>query len=315
MSHADEVIDGAVVAQVVAHHLDGEALSVEPLEGGWSGAGVYRVMANLAEGQRELVVKLTDMGDALENDESRVYGTHPASVSAVHALLRSRGLPTYELLGAGIASAAEHVHWVAMSLLDGVPVHGHRPDQDPRGFQEMCGDVLGAIHEVTRTYDGEVDLATPYPSSWHDAFFDAFGRVVSRQLDKPGLADLGRRARRFAETRLQEWQPATAYSLSHVDGLQGHAVHSSVGWRFVGHVDLEDVVFLDARFALAGYELAHGGVAAAPFWEAYTSHTAVAPSYEADRAMLQLYLLIDWLWIEASRESLLAVIERTIGAS
>jgi hypothetical protein len=176
----------------------------------------------------------------------------------------------------------------------------------------MCGDALGAIHSISRSYDGAVDLPSAHRTSWHDAFFGAFDRVVERELAQRGLADLATRVRTFADTRLRDWEPATSYSLSHVDGLQGHAVYGPAAWQFVGHVDLEDVVFLDARFALAGYELAHGGIAPAPFWEAYKSHVAAEASYEDARSIVQLYLLIDWLWIEESRESILATITRAV---
>jgi hypothetical protein len=308
-------MDHAVLERIVAECLGGEAMSVVALEGGHSGAGVYRVRARFAGSERALVVKTAAVGDGPEDDEARIYGTHPRSLGATYALLQSRGIPTYELLGWGMPTAGVPVYWFAMSLLDGVSVHGGRPEDDAEGFQRMCGHALGAMHAVTRSFDGAADRSSPHPTSWVDGFSGAFEQVVRRELDLRGLSDLASRVRKFADRRHREWTEAPSYSLSHVDGLQGHAVHGLTGWRYLGHVDLEDVVFLDARFALAGYELAHGGIAPAPFWEAYESLVDADASYPAVRSVLQLYLLTDWLWIEESREQILATIAKAVARS
>lgn len=92
-----------LVERIVSHHLGGAVLSAEPVAGGYSGAGMHRVRALLPGGERELVLKTARVADEPgHTDEQRVYGTHPGSLGAVHALLWERGLPTYDLLGWGV---------------------------------------------------------------------------------------------------------------------------------------------------------------------------------------------------------------------
>jgi hypothetical protein len=302
------------VERIIREKLGGEALAVEAVAGGHSGAGVWRVWARLAGGERELVVKTAAVEEAEEgSDEGRVYGTHPASLGAVHALLRARGLPTYELLGWGMPSTGVPAFWAAMSRLGGVSVRGHRGEPDAESFQRACGEALGAVHAVARAYDGAIDLAGPHATAWHEAFFAAFEGMVEREVVGRGLGELAGAVRAFVERARREWVTPERYALSHVDGLQGHAEHGGDGWRFLGHVDLEDYVFLDARFALAGYELGAGGRAPAAFWEGYRALAAVDGSYEAARGVMQAFFLVNWLWLEGGRAGVVERIRRVVG--
>jgi hypothetical protein len=99
-----------------------------------------------------------------------------------------------------------------------------------------------------------------------------------------------------------------------VDGLQGHARRDGGVWRFVGHVDLEDFVFLDARFALAGFELSTGGGRAPDvFWEGYRLRgPPVESSYARVRDLFQAYFLVNWLWIKTERPRLLGRIGQIV---
>jgi hypothetical protein len=74
------------------------------------------------------------------------------------------------------------------------------------------------------------------------------------------------------------------------------------------------MVFLDARFALAAFELSNGGGRApAAFWEGYrASGPTVDPSYSRVRGLLQLFLLVNWLWLEAERPRLLGRIAQLL---
>ena len=305
--------EGSLVERIVARQLGGTALSVEPLAGGYSGAGVHGVRARLPDGERELVVKTAPVDEPDGRaDEERIYGTHPGSLGAVHALLREHGLPTYELLGWGMPSHELPLFWSAMSALGGVSVRGHRGEPDPGGFHRTCGEALGALHRVTRPYDGTVNLAGPHSSTWDEAFFASFEGIVEREVVARGLDELAGGARAFAEQQRRGWLRPERYVLSHVDGLQGHAEHGAGGWRFLGHVDLEDFVFVDARFALAGYELGAGGSAPAAFWEGYRAVAPLDESYRAARGMMQLFFLVNWLWLDAGRPQVVEAIRRTI---
>jgi hypothetical protein len=106
-----------------------------------------------------------------------------------------------------------------------------------------------------------------------------------------------REIRTFIDAHRRSWVPAGEFVLSHPDGLQGHAVHDGTKWRFVGHLDLEDVSFTDARFPLAGYELGAAGPVPTAFWEGYRAHKAIDASYESVRDLFTLYYLLDWFWI------------------
>jgi hypothetical protein len=302
-----------LIEWIVERHLGGEVVSAEPVTGGYSGARVHRVRARLPGGERELVLKTARAKDEPERgDEQRIYGTHPGSLGAVHALLRARGLPTYDLLGWGMPSDELPLFWAAMSALGGVSVRDRRDGLDAEGFHRTCGAALGALHAVTRGYDGVVDLAKPHARDWDEAFFGSFERAVERELGARGMDDLAARVQAFAERRRRDWAKAGRYALSHVDGLQGHAARSDAGWRYLGHVDLEDVVFLDARFALAGYELGAGGPAPPAFWDAYREFAAVDQSYAEVSDVMTLYFLVSWLWIESGREQIVGAIRRVL---
>lgn len=303
----------ALVERLVSHHLDGAVVSAEPVGGGYSGAGVHRVRARLPGGERELVLKTARVADEPgHTDEQRVYGTHPSSLGAVHALLRERGLPTYDLLAWGMPSDGVPCFWAAMSALGGVSVRGHRDALDPEGFHRTCGAALGALHAVTRAYDGAVDLASPHGTDWDEAFFGSFEGVVEREIGARGMGDLAVEVRAFLERQRRNWVKSDRYALSHVDGLQGHAERDDAGWRYLGHVDLEDVVFLDARFALAGYELGVGGPVPAAFWDSYRELAAVDASYGTVRDVMTLYFLVNWLWIESGRSKIVGTIRQVI---
>jgi hypothetical protein len=114
-----------------------------------------------------------------------------------------------------------------------------------------------------------------------------------------------RALRDWIDVRRRHWVPTggtAAYSLSQMDGLQGIARRDAGGWRFRGHVDLEDFAFMDARFPLAGCELGAEGVRGrrpvpAAFFEGYRSRFPIDPSYPEARDVFKLYYLLSWLYI------------------
>lgn len=242
-----------------------------------------------------------------EDDQHRVYGTHPRSLAGVHALLQDRGLPTYDFLARCEPSPQIPVFWAAMSHLDGEALPTLRDAPDRPDLFRALGEALGALHQTTRAFDGTVDRTVPHGSDWADAFFASFEEGIRRHLELLAEPDLASALRALADHHRRTWVRPDRYVLSHVDGLQGHARRDGSAWRFVGHVDLEDVVFLDARFALAGFELGNGGGRAPEtFWEGYrTLGPPLDPSYSRVRDLFQAYLLVNWLWIRAERPRLL----------
>jgi hypothetical protein len=66
-----------------------------------------------------------------------------------------------------------------------------------------------------------------------------------------------------------------------------------------GHIDLEDMAFMDARLPLAGYELEYESLerrrqVPPEFWAGYRRHKEVAPTYEATREVFKLFYLLAW---------------------
>jgi hypothetical protein len=125
--------------------------------------------------------------------------------------------------------------------------------------------------------------------------------------------------RAFVDDQRRRWVPAREYVLSHVDGIQALVIRTTGAagaagatgatgatgtdpcsrWELSGHVDLEDMAFMDARLPLAGCELECGGPerrrrVPPDFWAGYRRHKEVDPSYAATRNLFQLYYLLAW---------------------
>ncbi len=100
------------------------------------------------------------------------------------------------------------------------------------------------------------------------------------------------------------WQAPEAYVFSHPDGIQGVALPGDGGdWSFQGIVDVEDHHFTDPRFALAGYDLAHGSPET--FRRAYVSETTWPEGFAQCRPVFHVYFLATWV----------TVLERVDGAA
>jgi hypothetical protein len=111
--------------------------------------------------------------------------------------------------------------------------------------------------------------------------------------------------RSFVAEHRRRWVPPREYVLSHIDGIQA-VVDRDTGdtgdgtrWVLRGHVDLEDFAFIDARMALAGYELEYEGQerrrrVPPEFWAGYRRHKQVDPTYEATRELFWFSTLLAW---------------------
>ena len=86
------------VEVVVSQKLGGRFISAVPMGGSGSGAGVYRVRAQLggeSNRERELVVKLDKVRGAPVTDDLyplRIYAARSWNLQPAHALLRAHGL-------------------------------------------------------------------------------------------------------------------------------------------------------------------------------------------------------------------------------
>jgi hypothetical protein len=302
------MIDHATALRtIVARCLGGSLRAATPLGGGWSGA-VYRVRVAGGDGEREVVIKLDRVRGAPamdgEDADDRVYFARSWSLRPVHALLRRRGLPTYDLLAAGFPSAEVPYRWQVMSVLEGTLIKAGVDSGRVPAVEELhrvAGAALGALHAVTRDYDGPVDQRAPHRLGWGEAFFRSLERQARTALVL-GNEALGRqeaRLRAFIDGHRRSWVPPRTFALSHFDGLQAMAAWDGARWALSGYLDLEDYGFTDPRLPLAGYELGvvgreRRGRVPAAFWEGYRARASVDPGYEAARDLFWLYFLLEW---------------------
>ncbi|MBI3970431.1 MAG: hypothetical protein HY332_04000 [Chloroflexi bacterium] len=301
------------VGLIVSRWLAGSMVAASALDGGYSGAAVYRVRVREVGSEHDIVVKLdrprgpnpiTPADTAV-----RMYSARTWSVPAVHALLREHGLPVYDLLGWGPPTEDVPFFWVAMSALEGVSVRDQlqhaREGAELTGLFRTAGEALAAVHAMTRAHDGAVDLDVPYAEPWDQAFFAYLDSFIAR-VRRRGNPTLDRLLRdhwhaidAFVQERRRRWVPACQYVLSHFDGLQAIAARARGVWRLSGHLDLEDFSFREPRWALAAFELGVEGVrhrrrVPAAFWQAYRSIRSVDPSYEDTKDVFKLFHLLDW---------------------
>ena len=300
----------AVLRTIITERLGSDLISAAPLDGGYSGAALYRARVRRFDTEQDVVVKFNPPPlhgpPSISPDDTtgRIYSDRAWSIGHVHALLRARGLPTYDLLAYEPPTGDMPYYWVVMSALEGVSVreHLHYGDgPDLEGLHRAADDALGAMHAIKRAYDGPVDLEAPYQQDWAGAFFGELERLLGQALavDNPALCGQEARLRAFVETHRQGWVAAREYVLSHFDGLQAMAAHDGRRWVITGHLDLEDFGFTDARWPLAGYELGVEDVdrrrrVPGAFWEGYRAHKADDPSFEAVRQVFKLFYLLDW---------------------
>ena len=180
------------VRAIVTQKLGGRLLSAVPQGGGFSGAGAYRVRAQLGDtGQeRELIVKLGKVHGAPvidDLDPARIFAARSWNLRPVHALLRARGLPTYDLLASEFPSPDVPYFWLVMSALDGRPLGewlDRTTGREHAALHHLAGDSLGRMHAITRPYDGWVDQTTPYRVDWGAAFFHALDDTLDEALHR-----------------------------------------------------------------------------------------------------------------------------------
>ena len=306
----------AALRAIVVAELGGRLLAAVPLRGGYSGDAVYRVRLLAGGAARDVVVKLGQVQGAPATPEddakARIYAGRSWSLGPVHALLRRHGVPTYDLLASGWPTAGVPYRWVVTSLLEGLPIgeaFGAAAGEDTAALYRLAGEALGAVHAITRPYDGWADQTLPYRLGWSEAFFGALEEALEEATrrwtaaGRPALAAHAPRLRALVGDRRRHWVAPPAYVLSHADGLQAMVERDGGGWTVTGHVDLEDFAFLDARMPLAGFELSLGITRRrplpAPFWEAYRRRAGedAAPGWEEAWPVFRLFYLLQWSWI------------------
>ena len=302
--------------RLVSDQLNGVLHSAAPIAGGHSGF-VFRVEAEDAQGPRVLCIKLTPWFeeptyDALPAGE-RVYGTRLSNFDAAHETMRAAGIAVPTLYASGtVGSVADNepteagnnprFFYQIMDLVEGVEVRtflseGTHNEMD--SLHGLVGETLGRLHQITRAYDGWVAQSTPYATDWSHAFFVSFQAVIERACEvneeiRANRATLSS----FLCAHEAIWTPPAEFVFSHVDGFQGMVQFVDRAWHLTGIIDIEDHSFTDARFVLAGHELAlsfEERDAPDAFWAGYQRFKPVPKSYGELRNFFQIYYLLDWL--------------------
>jgi len=295
----------ALAAEVASEALGARPQAVLPLGGG----RVFRVETD----GRSYLVKLVAAGEEPSFDdepvEDRVYGNRFGNLQASYDLLTGVGLPTARLRAVG--RLPEHgLSYAIFEFLAGDP-----DDFSPAWFATV-GEALRDLHGVRRSYQGWVGLSAPLAEGWAAAFRRAM--AINLAKARPLLPEpLTRRIETRAGETIDE---PSEFVLSHTDGFQGVLANTELGWRLLGHIDIEDFQFTDRHFVLAGFELGHSfsdRLTPETFWRAYDPSVVADPRYRRLKPLFQLSYMLVWARVFRNEPPLfarsLAELERVLG--
>jgi hypothetical protein len=288
-----------LIQRIVRTHLGATADLIVDRSPGFSGSFVYAVDLASPSAHLPCIVKLIPDWPDDPDVTNRVYGSHAASFRAAYALLQQCAIPLPQLYTALTPQPELPFYCYVMERLPGEDVQTIRArlsDAPLAHLDAIVGHHLGAIHSITRSYDGWADLATPHPLRWREAFFIALHTILERACIHTVIQQRREQIVQTVDQYAAAWIDPSRFVLSHGDGLQGMLVPNGASWSLSGVIDIEDHCFTDPRFVLAVYEV---GMGHAPlrdsFWEAYQHHTILDSSYTQFRPLFQLYVLLDWL--------------------
>lgn len=285
----------AAIGALVREQLGAEALAVEPLMGGEVGH-VFRVDTDAGVFAVKFVRLMEDPTFADEPVDNRVYGSRWSNLGAASALLSANGIAA----AAVRATGALPERGLAYAILNYLA--GDADDYSPAWFAGV-GAALGRMHNITRAYQGWVDMPAPYPERWAEAFTQSFRARLAETAPlltsglEDAIADRG-------EGLLAALAEPGAFVFSHTDGFQGVMAKNDGAWTLRGVIDIEDHQFTDQRFVLAGFELGHaanGREVPADFWRAYAAAKPVDPTYATFKPLFQLYDLLVWTRVLSDR--------------
>lgn len=236
-------------------YLSGIAELIVDRSPGQSGSFVYAVDVIALTGNVPCIVKLIPDWPDDEDITNRVYGSRAASFPAAYALLQQAAIPLLQLyIGLMPHPALPYYCYVIERLPnDDVQIlRAHLPGPSQTHLDVLVGHYLGAIHNITRSFDGWADRATPPSLDWRNAFFTALHKVLERVCVHPEIFKHRQKLVQTFNQYAATWIDPSRFVLSHGDGLQGMLVRTDSGWALSGVIDIEDHCFTDQRFALAG---------------------------------------------------------------
>ena len=294
--------DVGLIRHMVERYVGGTVERIVDRSPGFSGSFVYAVDVLAPTGNMPCIVKLIpDWPDDDEDVTNRVYGSRAASFPAAYTLLQQAAIPLPQLYTALEPQPELPFHFYVMERLPGNDVQdlcARLSGLSRAHLDALVGQHLGAIHNVTRSFDGWADWTSPSSLNWRDAFFAALDTVLERACVHAEIFQHHQQLVQTFDYYAAIWVDPSRFVLSHGDGFQGMFVQTVNGWELSGVIDIEDYRFTDQRFALAVYEvemkigqvLLHDS-----FWTTYLKQTTLDATYSQLRPLFQLYVLLDWL--------------------
>ena len=291
-----------LLEELVQGELGRRLVSTEPLTGGAVGT-VFRAELE-GPGPRSVCVKLMQNSDAPpfseEPLERRVYGSRPANYDGARALLETV-VPVPKLFAHKVVTDGSGVRWRCwiMEYIEGVALSFDAAARDDAaGMARVAGETVARLHQMERAYPGWVALPEAERWAWGPALFHTLRNGMREAAAAGMFGDEELDALyAFAKTEESRWTEPAAFSFGHPDGLQGLFQQEALGWRFRGVIDLEDHMYTDSRFPLAGLDLAArlvGIALPAALREGYESVRSWPTDFARARPVYQVLFLCTW---------------------
>lgn len=300
-----EIRTQQLLAEIVEQDLQSHVVDARELTGGFYGR-VYAVDIEDDNGKQEKVVVKTNTADTdvpfdQEPNDNRVYGARWSNFEPSYNLLVSHNLPVPSLRSKGQIEQLG-VQYAVMDFIEGESVReflAHEDHGDMDQLHALVGETMGQMHQITRDYQGWVDMDKKYARDWRESFFESMDSHLQNAAAKSEFVRNSiDQIRKYIQLKRSEWTDLKSFVFSHTDGFQGMAKFENNQWQLTGIIDLEDHQYTDPRFVLQGHELAlefEQRQVPPSFWAAYEKHTPLDPSYEKLKDLFKLYYLLSWL--------------------
>lgn len=284
--------------------LDGKVFRIDNLTTGYAG-DVFAVAVKTNKGTGSYVVKMmknvVDVSFEKESNDDRVYGMRWSNLRPAYNLLSNNDISVPKIYSVG-REDDQNIDYCIMELITGESVReflAHQSHSDMKKLHGLVGEKMGMLHQITREFQGWVDMEQPYLKSWKAVFFDSIENRLATAAQKDTFVKSNiNRIKDFIEQKKNTWVDPENFVLSHTDGFQGMAEYKDHEWKLTGIIDIEDHQFTDSRFVLAGHELSleyEGREAPKEFWDGYGKSISIDPSYLKFKSLFQLYYLFSWL--------------------